>query len=129
MSIRHYLNILEAAERTFRTLDDLKKWARKLGVKLDASEHRMSGPGYRTTITLDWIERKKKAPKGTGSTVMMALCDYADRMGALITLQAADEVNLPAYYEEFGFEEFEDEDADHDVRPSGPDMRRFPEPA
>lgn len=136
MNMRYLISLLFEAPRAealaratedFRSVESIVAWARDLDVKLEARTSAIRGKGFNSVIDLSWIERGPAAPAGTGRLVVEALCRFADKIGALIELQAADEIHLPGYYEEFGFEEFEDKDADHDVRPSGPDMRRFPQ--
>lgn len=138
--MREYIQIIEDARQdaysaalarkddAFASLADLVAWAKQLGVTVDASAWGARTRRYDSAIHLTWIERDDESPAGSGAIVMQALCAYADRIHAMIELQAADEDVLPGYYEEFGFDEYEDKDADHDVRPSGPDMRRFPAP-
>lgn len=115
-----------SSTKIFDSLDAIVAWARSIGVKLEAKEHLSAeGERYAGRISIVWIARSKKAPPGTGAHVMDALCRYADHARAIIDLQADDEVGLPAYYARFGFK-IDPVEGDHDVRPTGPDMIRFP---
>ncbi|RYF06636.1 MAG: hypothetical protein EOO77_26620, partial [Oxalobacteraceae bacterium] len=86
--------IIAESVETFDSLPAIVTWARSIGVRLDADEH-AGGSRYAGDISITWIERSKKAPKGTGAQVMNALCGYADAAFATISLQADDEVGLP----------------------------------
>lgn len=119
--------ICEASDPRFTSLDAILVWAEKLGVTLDAKEHvHSAGSRYAGDISVIWIERRKKAPPGTGARVMTALCRYADAAYATMSLQADNEDVLPEYYEQFGFVVDKEQSNGDDVRPTGPDMTRLP---
>lgn len=104
--------VTEAAMPSLKAVEDL---ARRLNVDLEIeAEDRM--------IRLIWIDRYLSGGEaGSGSTVLQALCDFADARRSTITLAAKDgDPRLIKFYERFGFE------MDGDPDDADPVMIRVP---
>lgn len=100
----------------FTSILDLERWAATRGVRLEVLG-RLGEPG---TLTLSWIERTPKSPKGTGREVIQALLKLADAHRQDVDLLCLGG-GLEAFYTELGFEAYE---ASRDEETWDVEMRR-----
>lgn len=101
------------------SLQAIEAQAKALGVVIEVWEN-----SYR--IDLHWIKRSKKAPPGTGGTVVQLLCDYADQCKKMILLQVENE-ELGAYYAGYGFDDMDSDEFENDFPDWDEIMVRRPE--
>lgn len=78
--------------------NDIHKFARGLRVTLQLYFYH-----FRKEIYINWIEREKKSPKGSGARVLNVLIDYAEHYRYHIRLYPNDDELIP-YYKSLGFE-------------------------